>query len=156
MKLRPVGHKLFHDDGRTDGRTDMTNLRTRLRIVLPLPGIRPWFLPTPDSNVNTELRWLLETNIEAEKNKGEMKSGLRSRSHRKGACLHVVASNRVSINTATGFMFLAACCNAGLCASLAPQSATLDGPLFSAFRSVTFVYLASDWLHLSQKILRLH
>jgi hypothetical protein len=40
MKIRPVGSKLFHMDGRTDGQTDLTKpivtftiLRTHLKMV---------------------------------------------------------------------------------------------------------------------------
>jgi len=50
MKIRSVGAKLFHADGRTDGETDMTKLRfdflkfaTKLKKLQFLPSVQPFF-----------------------------------------------------------------------------------------------------------------
>jgi hypothetical protein len=70
-----------------------------------------------------------------EDNKGGVKLGLRSRSQMTGVCLYTGPSDRVSIHASNGFMFLAAWCNAGLCASLPTQAAKRDGPSFSALKN---------------------
>ena len=40
MKIRPVGAKLFHADGRTDGRTDMKKLLVAFRNFANTPKKR--------------------------------------------------------------------------------------------------------------------